>query len=444
MNTLFKNIFYLRKAFMLSVIFFTAFYSCKKDGELYPAFNDEGLTVSFTDTFSIETSVLADTIRTDIASLNLLGIYHDSITGLHSSSVYTQLTLSGADVNFGSNAVIDSVILSLKYNAATSFYGNLLTQQSIEVYRLNEAMSNEEYYSNDSLGLNGILGSLNFYPYLNDSVQVINNGDTSFYDPHIRIALSNTFGQELINAGTGGNTIADNTELLSIINGLYITPSTNVNNSTLAKGDGAIIYYDVNSSLSTLTLYYHNDTDTTSYSFLINSESKKFNRFEHNYANTDVENQLAGSNYDSTITYIQSMGGLKTKIEIPHIKRLASLGTIIINKAELVFPLNSEASANYPAVVNTSLTGINEEGTAVFLVDNFEGSDYFGGSLTTENTYKFNIARHIQQLINNPDQEDYGLYLMATGTAVSANRSIINSAQHPSSKIKLNITYTKP
>ena len=363
---------------------------------------------------------------------------------MNSSSIYTELTLSGSNVSFGTNAIIDSVILTLKYNDALSFYGDLFTPQNIEVYRVNESMSNEEYYSNETLSLNGVLGSLSFSPFLNDSVQIINNGDTTFYDPHIRIALNNTFGQEIINAGTSGNTIADNAELLGIINGLHITPSTNVTNSTLSKGEGAIIYYDLNSSLSTLTLYYHNDTDTTSYSFLINSESKKFNHFEQNYTNTDIENQLAGSNYDSTIVYLQAMGGLKTKVEIPHIKELASLGNVIINKAEIVFPLKSGSDGTYPAVSTASLTGINSEGDAVFLVDNFEGTDYFGGALDSDKTYTFNIARHIQQLINTPEEEDYGLYLIATGSAINSNRSIINSAKHSSSKIKLNITYTKP
>ena len=43
---------------MLSVIFFTTLFSCKKDGELYPEFNSENLVVRFTDTLSISTKVL--------------------------------------------------------------------------------------------------------------------------------------------------------------------------------------------------------------------------------------------------------------------------------------------------------------------------------------------------------------------------------------------------
>lgn len=437
---------FTRKAIMLSVLFLTVFFSCKKDGELYPKFNDENLTVNYVDTFTINTSVVRDSIQTNNAYLNLLGICNDSVFGLSSSSIYSQVTLLGANVNFGSNPVIDSVVLTLKYQSATSFYGNLSTPMTINVYQLAQKMTEDKYYATDSVLYNNLLGASSFSPYVNDSVKgvIMNGSDTIDLAPHIRITLNNTLGQTLLDLGGGSNTIESNTELENTLNGLYITPSTSVNNSTLNKGEGSILYLDLNDNLSTLTLFYHNDNDTNSYSFLINSESKKFNHFEHNYTNTNIGNQLTGLVYDSSLTYIQSMGGLRTKITLPYIKNLKSIDNIIINKAELVFTVNESLNNTTPEVQNTSLTGIDQSGTAIFLADNFEGSDYFGGSLDESNfTYTFNIARHIQQLLNS-EEEDYGLYLIPNGSAVSANRSIINSAKHPSSPLKLKITYSKP
>lgn len=433
---------------MLSVLFLTVFYSCKKDGELYPQFNDENHTVNFVDTLTIETSLVKDdSIRTDIASYNLIGLYNDSVFGLASSSVFTEVTLSGANINFGNNPIIDSLVLSLKYQGPTSFYGNLLTSQTFNVFELSEELTKDEYYSNDSISFGASVGSISFTPFVNDSVKniIINGSDTVDYEPHLRIPINNTLGQQLLNLGAGSNTIASNSDLKSVLKGFYISPSQSVYSSSLNKGDGAIIYFDFNSSLTTLTLFYHNDTDTNSYSFIINSESKKFNRFEHNYTNTDIANHLAGSNFDSTLTYIQAMGGVKTKINIPYIKTLKNNdNNIVINKAELVFSLSDGSNETYSHVESTSLTGINEEGSAVFLVDNFEGTDYFGGSYDYDTrSYTFNISRHIQQLITS-EEEDYGLYFMATGTAISANRSIINSAKHSSSPLKLKITYSKP
>jgi uncharacterized protein DUF4270 len=447
MNNILIRIYTKRKALMLSVIFFTTLFSCKKDGELYPEFNSENLIVSFTDTLSISTKVLRDdSINTFNVSSNLLGIYNDSIFGLSSASFYSELTLSGANVNFGNNAIIDSIVLSLKYKSPLDFYGELFTPMDINVYELTEEISGDEYNSAQDINYNPTpIGNFNDTLYIKTPVKVINNQDTTSYDPHLRIRLNDAIGQTILNSGDDGQTISNNDAFKSIFKGLYISPSSSVTSSILQKGKGAIVYFDVNSSLSTVTLYYHNDSDTTSYSFIMNSESKKFNRFDHNYAGTDVEKHINNTiDLDSTLTYVQSMGGVKTKIEIPNIKNLAKIENIIINKAEIVFPLKDNSNATLQAIQTLALTGINESGDAVFLIDNFEGTDYFGGTLDAENkTYSFNIARHIQRIITGTE-EDYGLYLIATGSAVSANRSVLNSAIHPTSKMKLNITYSKP
>lgn len=437
----------IRKAFMLSVLFFVVLMSCKKDGELYPDFNNENLSIHFTDTLNIVTTLLKDdSIPTLSAGSNLLGIYNDSVFGPASASFYTEITLSGANVNFGTNPLVDSVVLSMKYVSANSLYGSIITSQTVDVYRLSEKFTKSDYYSNESLSYSSYptpLGSLSFLPNLIDTVQVIQNGDTTWQSAHERIRLSDTFGQEILNAGGGTNTIASNAILSDLVNGLYITPSTTVSTTTLAPNEGSILYFDMNSSLSTLTIFYRNDAGTEkSYSFIINSESKKFNHFEHNYTNTEIDKQLNGLSYDSTLTYVQAMGGIKTKLIIPNLKNLSAEGKIIINKAELIFNV-SDFGNNLATIPTLALTGISAEGQATFLIDYFEGAGYFGGVYNeTDKTYTFNIARHLQDLINN-NTTDYGMYLVATSSSITANRSVINSFKHPSKNIKLNITYSK-
>lgn len=436
---------YTRKALLLSVLFLMVLMSCKKDGELFPEFNNENLTIHFTDTLNIVTTLLKDdSIRTDIAGANLLGIYNDSVFGPASASFYTEITLAGSNVNFENNAVIDSVVLSMKYVGVNSLYGSIVAPMNIEVYRLTQQLTASAYYSNDILTNNPTpLGSLSFLPNLTDTVQVTQNGSTTWQAAHIRIPLSNTFGQEILDAGKDANVIANNTDLKALVNGLYITPSTNVTNTTLSKSEGAILYLDMNSSLSTLTVFYSNDNGSEkSYSFIINSESKKFNHFEHNYTGTEIEKQLTNVANDSTLTYVQAMGGVKTKLMIPNLKNLSSDGKIIVNKAEIIFPV-SEIGDNLASIPTLALTGINANNEATFLIDYFENAAYFGGTYNASNkTYTFNISRHIQDLINN-NTVDYGMYLIATGSSIQANRSVLNSFKHPSNKIKLNITYSK-
>ena len=74
-------ILFMRKAILLSAIFFLVqLFSCKKDGELSPDFDSGNLSINFTDTFSLQTSVLEeDSLRTDLSIYHLLGLYNDPI-----------------------------------------------------------------------------------------------------------------------------------------------------------------------------------------------------------------------------------------------------------------------------------------------------------------------------------------------------------------------------
>lgn len=434
---------HIRKAFMLSVLFLMVLLSCKKEGELYPEFNNENLSIHFSDTLNIITSLVKDdSIPTLNASTNLVGIYNDAVFGPASASFFTEVTLAGVNVNFGTTPVIDSVVLTMKYTNSAGLYGISNLPLSYDVYRLNEQFTKSEYYSKDTLTHDATtLGSITFTPKMDTTVLVIQNGDTTYQDAHLRIPLSNTFGQEILDYGKGADKIDDNIEFQNLVKGLYIAPSSSVNTTTLNANEGSILYFDMNSSLSTLTVYYSNELGgEKSYSFIINSESKKFNHFEHNYTNTEIEKQLTGLAYDSTLTYVQAMGGVKTKLQIPNLKNLGLDGKIIINKAEIIFNVSDAIFTTIPTL---ALTGIKSDGQPTFLIDYFEGQPYFGGTYNSEKkTYTFNIARHIQDLINN-GTTDYGLYLIATSSSIIANRSIINSFKHPSNNIKLNITYSK-
>jgi len=434
--------FLLRKVLFLSAIFFLTFiFSCKKDGELSPDFDSGNLEVNYTDTFSLLTSVLEeDSIRTDLSSRNLLGLYNDPIFGLESASIYTQVILTGTSVDFGVGSTLDSIVLTLDY---AGLYGDTASPMSINVYELSDDIeSSTDYYSNSYLAYNPTaIGSLTFTPNLSDSLDL--TFDTLMYKPHLRIKLNNTFGQSIMNADVNGsNDLADNSTFKAFMKGLYLTTVDSVSNSTLASGEGSVAYLDMNSSLSTLTMYYN---DTSSYSFAINSEGEKYSRFDHNYTGTDVAEHLANSgtkNVDRT--YISSMAGVKTKVEIPNIKDLSDEGDVIINKAEITFTVENGSEGNFDEFISSlSLVGINETGEAVFLPDFFEGVDYYGGVYdASTNSYKFNISRHIHDLVHSTTT-DYGMYLVANSSSIASNRSVISSENSPNFRIKLEITYSK-
>lgn len=427
----------LRKAIILSAIFFIVIIvGCKKDGELVPEFDNGDIPILFTDTFSIKTSVeIEDSLRTDVAAFNLLGIYNDPIFGPTSSSIYSQVTLNGLDVDFGTAPVLDSIVLTLKYS---DIYGDS-SAMAIDVFQVTEPMSSStSYYSNQFL-TNDLtpIASKTFIPNTTDSVYV--KFDSTNVAPHLRINLGNTFGQSILNASA--TDLATNDAFTSFMNGLYITSQESVDATTLLPGEGSIVYFDVNSEVSTVTVYYN---DTLSYEFLMNSESVKYSRFDHNYAGTDIEDQLNGAG-DTALTYIQALAGIKTKLEIPHIKNIIEDGPVIINKAELVVTLDSGSDDDYTAIQTLQIVGIDADGQPFFISDFFEGASFYGGGIEVDGqikTYTFNISRHIHDLIYNTPI-DYGMYIFATSKSISANRTVIRSEKSPTGKMKLNITYSK-
>ncbi len=433
----------MRKVLLLSAIFFLALnFSCKKDGALNPDFDNGNLSVHFTDTFSLKTTVVEeDSLRTDLSVYHLLGLYNDQNFGKVSSSIYAQVLLTGVNVDFGTSPVLDSAVLTLGYQGV---YGDTSTPMNVNVYEITTLMDkSNNYYSNTYLNYAPTaLGNLSFVPNNKDSVFVV--FDSIKRAPHVRINLSNTFGQAILN--TTSTNLASNTAFTQYMKGLYITTVDSVSNTTLAPGAGSFAYFNMNSTLSTLTLYYN---DTSKYDFSISTDAVKYSRFAHNYSGTDLEKHLPPVNptRDTTITYLSTMAGVKTKLEIPYIKELLKQGDVIINKAELVITL--EAGIPFKGdfdkeVESLSLVGIDAAGSAFFIPDFYEGLDYYGGSynLTTK-TYKFNLARHITDLLYNTTT-DYGMYLIANGGSISANRSIIGSGTSPNvSKMRLNITYSK-
>jgi hypothetical protein len=72
------------------------------------------------------------------------------------------------------------------------------------------------------------------------------------FAPHLRIPLTKTFAQHLLDTDT--NILETPASFLSYFKGIYVTTNTNYITD-------AVLYLNLNSPLSRITLYYHNDTE---------------------------------------------------------------------------------------------------------------------------------------------------------------------------------------
>jgi hypothetical protein len=432
---------YINLALILLV---TVVSACKKEDSFFgfqPENNNDILNAVKVDTITLITSTVRELKqRSDNTTLALCGANNDSIFGVSRAGFNTQIRLNASNLTFNdaANVVVDSVVLSLEY---AGFYGKKDASLSFNVYQITEDMkSNTDYFHNDSTTYNPVrIGSKeNFVPDFDNQV-TINNISLL---PQLRIKLDNSFG-DLIVSKSGQPELSTVENFVSFIKGLRVECTTNP-----SLDQGNMVYFNLLSNNSKLTIYYNNPGDTIKFAqdFVINNNCVRYNFFEQNFSTGTVNTQLNTPDVNHPYTYIQSMGGLKTKIEIPYIKNFQNIGkNIAINKAELILPLEDEG-------VNSTLyknhnrlfvvaAGLGDENLSI--ADQFESEAYYGGFYNSTNkTYTFNIGRHINQLINN-NREDLGLFILSGGSVVSANRTVLKSFSNTSNNIKLVLYYTE-
>ena len=412
--------------------------SCKKESdvlglELQP--ESEILNAFITDTSTLITfPLLEDSIRTDYRVMllnNLVGSYTDPVFGRTTAGFYSQFRLTSSNVNFGDSPQLDSIVLSLAYSG---YYGDTTTTQTISVYKMTETMhADSNYYSTNEFGIdNTPVGTLTFQPRPNTSVLV----DTVASAPQIRIILDPGFGDEILNAGAGN--LTSNDTWLQFLPGLFIKADDVFSN-------GAILYINYASSQTRLTLYYNNTAnDSLQYGFEISASAARVNKYNHDYTISPI--QFGDSVQGSIASYVQSMGGVKTKIDFPYLNKLIEQGPIAVNKAELIIKVADNTTDTYAPHNRFVLFASDSIGKNVVLPDQITSvtSAFFGGEYNASTKeYVFNIPRYVQQIINGT-RENYGLFLLASSPATNANRTIIGGggALNPQ-QMKLKITYTQ-
>lgn len=376
------------------------------------------------------TTVGADTIRTDETIFNLAGSYNDPVFGKAEASFYTQFRLLSNNVNFGDPAFnqLDSIVLSLKYQGS---YGKT-TPLTFRVYEISEQITKEKaYYSNSNIAVSTEVGSIeNFIPKLTDSVNV----GGVMLAPHLRIKLNNTWGEKFLSA-SGTPDLANNENFISFFKGLYVKSDNNH-----APGDGMILSFDLLSTVSKITLYY-TDTIPKTFDFVINENSARVNRFQQDYSGTEVATQLANPSENHEKVYVQSMGGVNTRIKFPDLSALFDDKTIVINKAELIVPVEEDFGVFSPPA-RLDVVAIDPQGRKLIIADFIEGSEHYGGGYNaTAQEYKFNIGRHLLRALR--ENLNYDLQLLPSGAATNPNRAVLKGGAAPHKKMRIQITYTK-
>ncbi len=421
----------------------SALTSCYKSPEQLGANilpENSRLKVFYSDTATVYAyTQTIDSVRSDESSKSLLGSLSDPVFGKTSAGFYTQFQLSSTTHDFGTNPVLDSLVLQLYY-AGT--YGDTLTTLKVHTYELLEDIYLDSvYYSNILLSTGSTdYSDLEFSPRPSDSIPVFPDTIKGI----LRINLSNrsdALGNKLLNAPE--DAMKDIESFQQYFKGLYLITEP-------VNSDGVILYFDLPSHFSNLTVYYRNDDkDSLKYQYPITVTCARINRFEHNYFYAAPEFKQQVLEGDTTLgderVYVQGLSGAKTVITIPFIRDFKNLGTIGINEAILELPGAPEDNF-FDAPKKMALVQRLEDGVYDLLPDQIEGEEYFGGRYNSSgNKYEFRITRYIQSLLLDSTTVNKGFYLFTMGGSVNPNRFVFNGPR-PSgdtlSGIRLKILYT--
>ncbi len=401
------------------------------------------LNAHFTDTATITAiSVYHDSLETDAMPSNVIGFLNDPIFGGSTATVYTQYALNVNNVQFAENAVVDSVILTIRLLDA---YGDTLTPIPINVYEITQDLQKDvPYYETtafekktENLVENpsaGVLAKPKTYVML----------DTSKVDPHLRIKLKNSFGEYFVE---NQSYLTDNETFKSFFKGLAIECTGN------SSGVGALLNCNFVTSISGITIYLHDETGTDKCSFINGNTEIRSNVYTHDYlrAAYALKHQVLAGDPSTTdeVLFTQSNAGIRTKIQFPNLVDMFKDQKVIINKAELVIT-NIDDNKPFTAPTSLTLEGVTTaDGNITLLPDHGAvtgNSALFGGFYDDKkDEYRFRITRYIQDLVNGKNVlEDY-IYLMPNSYSNIPTR-LMFAGTNPADddqRLRLEITYSK-
>lgn len=426
---------------------------------------EDRVNSAFTDTVTILSRTLeGDSVATYSLSAPrwlsgyLLGDFSDPLFGRTVAEIYTQPTLNVAlgsftRPDFPANAMLDSIVLVLPYNANT-FYGNTDELFQVEINELTDSLSvDSTYFSNRRFAFGQSLGSKTFTPSL-DSFPVLDyrsgSSPDTFQVAQLRIQLDAAFGQRLLSLDSA--TYSLNSNFINHFKGLAIravTPTAGMIGFTLAPDSGGG-FFDAG-----IYVYYRADTLNQQYRFPISVSSPVVSYLENDHSNTPVAPFIGSSMFSDSLAFLQGTEGLLVELEFPN---LEGLENVVVNKAELVVPVASLSGDDpdlYPPARQLLVFRRDMQSGNFVPIDDYLLPDpsrrttVFGGLLETgtngqPDVYRLNISLHFQEMLKDNRTTDISdvIYLSITPRGSRASRSVLYGGTHPTNPIKLNLIYT--
>ncbi|MUP44792.1 DUF4270 domain-containing protein [Gramella sp. BOM4] len=473
----------LQMATALVAVF--AFVGCDEDyteigGEIINNPTDVELVELEVDAYSQK----INSIQTNNLNNYFLGVNTHPVYGSNTASMVTQLVLSEQDPEFGDNAVLDSVVMTIPYFSTEQAAGN--DQNEIE-YKLDsifgdgsfklsvyetgffintldpnsDFQNSQRYFSDQQSQIEqNIIGQ----PlYVNDNFQASSAGyvnyepgeggevnDTVAYEPALRVKLPTDYFQEKIIDQEGTDVLLNNGNFTNYLRSLFIKAEDNAS-------EGQQILLDYANENSTISLYYtyeeereddDGNTETVSLRGKYDLNLFSANRF-NTYTGEFPADLLAKIQSQDLETgaenlYLKSQEGSMAVIDIfPDDEILEDLrdNNWLVNEANLTFyvdrdELNGAEEPDrlylYNVENNTIVVDYNLDPT-INESDPAQSRTIFSVPLERDEDengiyYKMRITAHVASILNG-DTENVKLGVVIPGDLNNPNFSVVRGIE---------------
>lgn len=379
--------------------------------DLIPAVDNVNTFETFLEADSTLYTIANDTTRFFYSDKAALGKVVDPVFGTTTANVYFNLSLpSYGFYPFGESdkVEVDSVVLSLAYAGA---WGDTsaVHSQTVRVYELAPGANfrsdtSYRFTSNDFL-LGPELGSKTYsISSLKDTISVVRR-DTVKTANVIRIPIMKEFGERLTRLDTSA--FKTDSAFRSIIRGFAVMAEN-------VTGNGALSYINLTDQAKTgLTIYFKSKangvTDSTNMITLTHATNGQANIIHRENGGEYGANAANGQSADGKL-YIQSTPGSYVRLKIPG---LDTMQNKVIHRAELIVtrvPFAMDDVFTPPNRLYLELRNPAAD-TAYLIANDLPVTSYgdvdfttFGGTLRSDNTFRFTLTRHVQGILTRGDR----------------------------------------
>ncbi len=433
---------FINKFFSLPVIILVVFFVTSCEGD--PTRIGAGLLPGsdFVITRGIDTltarsfTMYDDSIASDHPQVSYLGQTYDPYFGTTTAGFVTQIRLRPIwdDLPF----VIDSVKLILHLydvkggGAPDVIHTIKLSEISEQIY------TDKEYYSNREVPLTGYTVDNIVLPAL--KADTIND---------IEINLPVSFGEYLTRDTAKLFHNNNKPDFRAFFKGLYfeMTPSTDPLLVTISLIPSNAGYYN-----NYIVLFMHDEAAAPKeFYFILDAKNTNasYNKISHDFTTAEPVKRIPHINdgYSDTLSYLQSLNGVYTRIILPGLESLKNdpaFDNIAVNKARLTVPVHIDGDLyDISAAPSQLFLRYRSKSGTKYLISDYNSSNpsFFDGQIdTTAVNYNFNIPGYVQKYLEDATGEikpELELFQLGGTT------NVILKANASKSQVKFDLTYTK-